>query len=211
VAHRVVGQVHHRLGQSLAVGHDNAEPGAGQAPVAIPGRSALGKQVGGQQVEIDRLGTQEIGTLRPGQQQQVLDNARHAVELVEHHRAGGPPLLGVIALELDVAPDDGDGRAQLVAGIVKEAALVAERCLETVEHGVERARQLGDLVVAASHVDAPAQVGLRQLLGRLGHRPHGRQHPARDQPPQRPRDQQDRAVHDRAHPDVRLDIGTSLV
>ena len=57
------------------------------------------------------------------------------------------PLLRVVAQQLEVAADDRDRRAQLVAGVVEEGALVRRR-LKAVEHRVERARQVGKLVVA---------------------------------------------------------------
>ena len=50
-------------------------------------------------------------------------------------------------------------------GVGDERALRRERGLQAVEHGVERVRQLADLVVAVDR-DAPGQVG-------VGDRPRG--------------------------------------
>ena len=68
-------------------------------------------------------------------------------------------LVGVVAEKLEVAADDRDRRAELVPGVVDERALGRERRLEPVEHGVERAGQVGDLVPAVD-LDPAGQVGL---------------------------------------------------
>ena len=91
---------------------------------------------------------EEVALLGAGEQQQVLDEAGHAVELVGDQRDRLAPLVRVVAEQLEVAADDRDRRAQLVAGVAHERLLGGERGLEAVEHGVERAGELGDLVAA---------------------------------------------------------------
>ena len=59
--------------------------------------------------------------------QQVVDEARHAVELVGHERDVSAALVRVVAQQLEVAADDRDRRAQLVAGVADERALAARR------------------------------------------------------------------------------------
>ena len=60
---------------------------------------------------------------------------------------------------LDVGPQAGDRRAQLVAGVGDQLALGVDRALERVERGVEAAGQPGELVVALD-LHALGQVGL---------------------------------------------------
>src|ERR687891_132262 len=64
-------------------------------PVVQP--LSLGEQLRGERLDLDRLGTQELGMLQLRQQQQVIDDAAHAVELVGDQRHGVAPLFGVVA------------------------------------------------------------------------------------------------------------------
>ena len=75
--------------------------------------------------------------------------------------------------QLEVAADDRERVAQLVAGVVDELALAAHHGLEPVEHRVEASRHLGGLVTPA-RADPPGQVGLGDRAGGIGqllHRP----------------------------------------
>jgi hypothetical protein len=95
------------------------------------------------------------------------------------------------------------GRAQLVAGVVEELPLVGEGVLEPVEHAVERARELGDLVGPAN-LQAPRQVGGTDLLGRAAHVIHRSQHPARGHPGQGAGDEESDGTRTEEH--VRDDV-----
>ena len=86
---------------------------------------------------------------------------------------GGLLLLAVEALgeQLEVGQHARQRRAQLVRGVGDELALAAQRVLglaargvERVEHPVERARELGDLVVGLDRGDAAAGSRVRSIL-----------------------------------------------
>jgi signal transduction histidine kinase len=82
------------------------------------------------------------------EQQQVVHEPAHAVELVGHELDRLGALLGIVFEQLEVPAHDRDRRAQLVAGVADELLLARERILEPVEHLVEGAREVGELVVA---------------------------------------------------------------
>ena len=86
VADRVVGEVHHRLGEPVLVGDDDPDAGAVEAPVAVAEAARLGEQVVREEVEVDRTEAEEVRARRLRQQQQVVDVAAHPVELVLDHR-----------------------------------------------------------------------------------------------------------------------------
>ncbi len=65
----------------------------------------------------------------------------------------------VVSKRLQMPADHRDGRSQLVPDVGQELFLVLERGLETVEHAVEGAPKLGDLI-AAAHGDAVREVGV---------------------------------------------------
>ena len=121
----VVGEVHHRLGQPLAVGAQRGRRRRARAASRGRERGRLGQQLLGEHVEVDVLEPQEVGPLGLGEREQVLDEAAHAVELVGDELDGLAPLLRVVAEQLEVAADDRDRRAQLVAGVADEGALAA--------------------------------------------------------------------------------------
>ena len=159
------------LGQSLAVRDDDAGAAALETPVARPERPGLLLELVRQRLDVHGLEPEEVGLLGLGQKQEVVDDAAHAVELVHHQRDRLAALLRVAFEELEVSPDDRDGRLELVAGIVDEVPLRLERSFEPVEHVVEGGRQVRDLVVPTNG-DSPAQIGLRD-------RPRGRPGAAR--------------------------------
>ena len=164
VLHRVVGEVHHGLGQALAVRGQAPGPHPVQAPLASGEPGHLAHQLLGEDVEVEVLQAQEVDALGLGQGEEVVDEATHAIQLVHDERDGLPTLVRVVPQQLEVTADDRDRRAQLVAGIADERPLAAERGLQAVEHVVERARELADLIVAA-HLDAPGQVALADRAG----------------------------------------------
>ena len=125
----VLRELHDGLGEPLAVGGEPAGPRLREPPVAVRERLRLREQLVGEHVEVERAGAQEVGLLGLGEQQQVVDEARHPVELVGHERDGLLALARVVAEQLEVAADDRDRRAQLVAGVDDERALARERGL----------------------------------------------------------------------------------
>ena len=89
-----------------------------------------------------------------------------------------------------MAAQHGQRGLELVAGVVEEAALLGEGGLEPVQHGVDGAGEGGDVVVPGEG-DAPAEVGLGDLLGGAPQAPQGRQQPPGQQEG-RARDEQQR-------------------
>ncbi len=170
----VLGEVHHRLGQPLAIGHDAGLGGVLEAPVAIGQRPGPGVPAACQITQVEGFGAQEVGLFDLGQQEEVVDDAAHAVELVEDQGDGRPAVVGVLVQQLEVAPDDGDRCAQLVAGVVEEGLLGGEGAFQAIEHVVEGAAQLGHLV-GASDLDAAAEVRLPDRARRLGQHADGPQ------------------------------------
>ena len=156
--------------------------------------------------------------VEPRQQQQVLDEQAHARRLVldapQHPGQHRRVLRGALPEQLGEAPDRGERRAQLVAGVPDElphallrrpgvglrALLRGVGALEAVDHGVEGRGQAADLGARVGGRDADAQVAGRDRLGgrldgdeRAQAAPHRgpRQHAAPGQ-----REQADRGVDD---------------
>ena len=106
--------------------------------------------------------------------------------------------------ELELAPENRERRAQLMAGVVDERALARERRLDALQHVVERSAQLSDLVTSWREWQSPAGLAQRdpfRLRGHASHRAKGgkRQRPAtgRQDPDERgagQREQQTEAV-----------------
>ena len=115
-----------------------------------PSRRALLKTSWVSRSRSSGSGRRKSGPRGPDQQQQVVDEAVHPVQLVLDHRDRLLALVGILAEGLEVAADHGDRGPQLVADVGQELALVGERGLEAVEHRVQRAAELRDLVVAAA-------------------------------------------------------------
>ncbi len=84
---------------------------------------------------------------------------------------------------LELGPQHGDRRAQLVAGVVEEHPLPGEGGLDPVEHGVEGAAQLGDLVLPRGLGQAAPGLGQGDGIGLLAHPPDGPQRRPGQQPP----------------------------
>ena len=78
-----------------------------------------------------------LGLLPAGQLDHVADQRGQLVELLDHVRSQRGAVLGreevLVAHQLEVGPDGGDRRAQLVRGIGDEVALGLHRTLERVE------------------------------------------------------------------------------
>ncbi len=162
----VLGQLQPRLSDPQRVEVGGAAGDGGEVP-AVFGRQhvRLGEHLLGELGDIDVLRAQEAGGAGLGEQGDVVDQHVHPVELVDRELARGFDLVRVARVEqLEVAANDRDRRAQLVADVVEQPTLTVERPLEPVEHRVEGAGELGD-VVAADHGDAAGEVVLADVLG----------------------------------------------
>lgn len=95
-------------------------------------------------------GAQEVGPLRACQHQQVGHHPGHPVELVHHESHLLLSADRLVREQLKVTTDDRDRRPQLVPGVVRELPLHGERPLDAVQHLVEGAREVGDVVRAGS-------------------------------------------------------------
>ena len=117
---------------------------------AIPRR--LRDQLVGELAQRHRLELEEVRALSLRQQQQLLDEAVHPVELAgdQGDRLAPVVLVAEVALgeQLEVPARDRDRRSQLVADVADELALARERDRQSIEHPVERFAELCDLVVA---------------------------------------------------------------
>jgi hypothetical protein len=129
VLHRIPHEVHHRLGQTLLVGDDHRLGSLVHGPGPTAERGTPGGEIGRQLGEIEGMGVHEVRLLRPSQHEEVVDDAGHAAELIADDGQRLLPVGVVVAHHLEIAPDDGDGRPQLVPGVVDEAALGGERIL----------------------------------------------------------------------------------
>jgi len=102
-----------------------------------------------------------------GQAAQLVGLLQRALQRALHLGAGARPVTG----QLELAPQDRQWRAELVAGVVDEGALPGQRRLDPLQHGVERAPQVGDLVVAGRLLKALAGLGQANRAGLLGDAP----------------------------------------
>ena len=126
------------------------------------------------------------------QQKQLLDEALAAGDVVAHRLGGPAPLLGrrvrAIQARVDLRSDDAEGRSKLMRGVSGEGALGLDRCLNPLEHPVERSSQLGQLVVRAVGREAAAEVLLSDALCGQGDVANGPQSPRGQHAPDAQRD-----------------------
>ena len=113
-------------------------------------------------VEVDELGCERglLTGIAAGEQQQVVDErlqAAHLLELAAARRrvVGAARVVGV---HLQLGPHPRQRRAQLVGGVGDEPLLALGRAFETVEHGVHRLGQPGDLVTARRDRHPPVEL-----------------------------------------------------
>ena len=136
---------------------------------------ALDEQVVEQRLEVDRLALDEARLLAVREQQEVLGEARHAVDLGgdQTRHAADLVLIGVgVAREhLELAADCGERRAQLVGGVGRERLLAREGLLEAVEHVVEGVREDPRLVDRTARVDSRGEIAGIDARGDLRHAP----------------------------------------
>ena len=137
---------------------------------------------------------QEAGLVGVGEQEQILDQPLHAIDLGARDPLHAPDLVGVRILlhgqDLELAAEDRQRRPQLVRGVGQERVLPSERLLQRVEHLVERPGQDADLVVAAAELHPRTEVALLDPPGHARHPAQRRRHAGRDEPAS-----QERAEH----------------
>ena len=125
----------------------------------------------------------QAGALRAGECQQVFDQQLHAAgflfDLVNDHvRIGSHPL----AVELGVAANTGQRRAQLVGGVADKAAhlllfrlRVVDGFLQLRDHGVDRVRQLAHFGLPRPRGHTPIYVAVGNGQGGVFHLAQRRQ------------------------------------
>ena len=138
-----------------------------------------------------------------GEHQHVLDQPAHAGGLLlgAAHRVVERGLLAEAAdaVELGVAADGGEGRAQLVRGVGDESTetllgpgALVERALDVAEHLVQRHRKLTRLGARRSLGHADREVAAGDLRGGLRHLLHRADAEVDDPPPDEPQCGEDR-------------------
>ena len=90
----------------------------------------------------------------------------------------------VLTRQVGLGQDDGERGAQLVRDLVGQPAFGGERLDDPVEHLVEGAAEVRDLVAARARGRSGGRVVLAPVVGEVGHRLHlsqraGRRHPGR--------------------------------
>ena len=194
----VLRELDHGLGDALRVEGCLAVGHSVEQPVALAERPRLDEDVRGQLGELDRLRGDEVGALGLGEQQQVLDDAAHPVELVRDETYRLLAVGGIVAHQLQMAAHDGDGRTQLVPRVVDELPLRGERALQPVEHPVERLGERRD-VVPSLYGDTAGEILFGELRGGRTHRPYGLEDVARDRPADAGRHQERHPGHGEQH------------
>jgi hypothetical protein len=91
--------------------------------------------------------------------------------------------IGVRERDVDLGAHDGERRAQLMRGVGDEPALRVERRVEPVEHAVQRAGRVAELVGGAPQPDPlPREGRVVEPLGGLGDAAQRRERPAGEPP-----------------------------
>ncbi len=110
------------------------EPAVGGQAEAIP-------ELGDEAAELDRLGAQEVRPLGLGEDEEVVHQPADPPDLRLDEALDVPDLLlGRVGLRrqyLELSPDHGQRRAQLVRGVGDELALAGKGLGEPVQHVVE--------------------------------------------------------------------------
>ena len=138
-------------------------------------------------------GTQE--PVLPGlrEQEHVLHEAAHALDLQRHELLDAPHLgrVGLVGEgeHLELAADDRQRGAQLVRGVGDERRLAVERVLEAVEHVVEGLGQHAHLVVAGGDLHPRAEVAGVDARRHARHAPQRGRHARGDREAARERGQ----------------------
>ena len=134
VADRIVDEDRHELAQPGRIADDLDGTGVERDPDLRPGRQPgqAGGRIGRHVGQVDGLAGQlDRARVAPGEQEQVLDERGQVIglgrDVVDGRADLADRLVRVPAEVLGAGPDDGQGRPQLVAGVRREFALVAER------------------------------------------------------------------------------------
>lgn len=114
----VPGEVAHRLGNAIGVSFEDPVRDRPELEATVGRQGEAVPEVGHEGLEIDRLDAKEVALLRRGEQEQVIDQARHAGDLRLDDALDTANLLGGGMLgggkDLELASHDGERRAQLV-------------------------------------------------------------------------------------------------
>ena len=149
--------------RNLATSTSSTRSGAGTSTQLAIGQDLCRlQQVGEEGAEVEVLQLEEVRFEGPPEHEQPLDQGPHVVELVHHHRDGVAHLvqvgIGLAGQHLEVAPGHGQRGPELMRDVGQQPSLDGHGGLETVEHRVERGRQLPDLVVGPLVPESPVQV-----------------------------------------------------
>jgi hypothetical protein len=203
VDQRVPDEVGHDLAQAGLVAGDDHRVGGLQVERPLRGhRLGIEHRVGGHRPEVDGHALEGPALVQAGQVQQLIDERPHAHRLLLGPAHGLGQLSGVGqcagAVQLGVAPDRGDGRAQLVRRVGDEPPQPGLRCralleglLDAAEHAVERDAEVARLGPGGRVGDAVRQIAGGDRAGGGGH-PAQRPDPEVDDPP---RDQPEHGQH----------------
>jgi hypothetical protein len=109
----------------------------------------------------------QLAPIEAGEHEEVVGEPRQALRLGARRRHR---LLGLLEMgvgqrqlrQLELAPQDRQRRAQLVAGVVDEAALRRQRVLDPCEESVELPGERRELAVVVRHRQAGAGIGHRE-------------------------------------------------
>ncbi len=185
----VGGVCHHVVDETLElmVVHEHDDSATGSFGVDVMHRGQPVEKAEDEVVEVYPAPVQrQCAASLPGEDKQVLGEPAQSLGLPPGALQGARHLGRVILgqqPELELGGEYGDRRTQLVAGIVDERAFPLERHGEPGEHGVERAGQPGELVLAGRDRQSVARVGCgddRRLVrqGRDGSQRRSGQQPA---------------------------------
>ena len=168
MAEGVVQQDDHELSQLIGIGDDRyCRTGELQMLTMC--------QCAGRSNRLSHDGIQANGNVRrgrnwsieAGQEEEVVDEAAHALGLAAHIIEGGDriglvwklvPGLRLATEHIGVAPNRGQGRSQLVGRVCEKPALGDKDGFEAVEHGVEGAGEARDFVVGVRLVQPGREI-----------------------------------------------------
>ena len=157
VGHRVAHEVQQRLHELVGLAGDPQVRPRFDAYRPPPEPAAARRRLLEQGRDVERLVDARRRRLEAREREQVVHETAHARHLVGDEREFLVALGRVhvqVTHHLDVPGDHRERRAQLVRGVGGEAALLAERALQPVEHRVDRVDHAADLVVRAVVGDA---------------------------------------------------------
>ena len=181
-------QVRHDLVQALLVAGDlHGLLGQREPPLVVGGQHpGVGDGLDEESGEVDGFADERAAGVEAGEEQQVLDQGGHPPGLLldlGQRRVGRRPVVGAAAGELGVAGDRRQRRPQLVRGVRHELAHLllapvpgAQRCLDVLEHRVQRRADLADLGALVGEVLGHPLLERDRAGGQreLGHRVGGR-------------------------------------